>query len=100
MSARCFQNRPSKRIDFDRPHQSSIRRITAANALALVLALTVAAERTRAQGAASDQNPGETLKQLSLAQLGDIEVTTVSKDPRQVQKTPAAVFVITQEDIR
>jgi iron complex outermembrane receptor protein len=40
------------------------------------------------------------LKQLSLEQLGDLDVTSVSKDPQQVQKTPAAVFVITQEDIR
>jgi iron complex outermembrane receptor protein len=47
----------------------------------------------------SQETPGQ-LKKLSLAQLGDLEVTSVSKDPRQVQKTPAAVFVITQEDIR
>jgi iron complex outermembrane receptor protein len=43
---------------------------------------------------------GEPLKQLSLAQLGDVEVTTVSKEPEEVWKTPAAVFVITQDDIR
>jgi len=53
-----------------------------------------------AQATQSNQNPPENLKQLSLEQLGNIEVTTVSKDPRSVQKTPAAVFVITQEDIR
>jgi iron complex outermembrane receptor protein len=46
------------------------------------------------------QNGNGALKQLSLAELGDVEVTSVSKDPRQVQKTPAAIFVITQEDIR
>jgi len=45
------------------------------------------------------ETPGQ-LKKLSLAQLGNIEVTSVSKDLRQVQRTPAAVFVITQEDIR
>jgi iron complex outermembrane receptor protein len=43
---------------------------------------------------------GEPLKQLSLTQLGDVEVTTVSKEPEEVWKTPAAVFVITQDDIR
>jgi iron complex outermembrane receptor protein len=43
--------------------------------------------------------PGN-LKQLSLEQLGDVEVTTVSKQPQQLQQTPAAIFVITQEDIR
>jgi iron complex outermembrane receptor protein len=48
----------------------------------------------------SDQKPAGSLTQLSLEQLGNVEVTTISKDPQQVQKTPAAVFVITQEDIR
>ncbi|MGA8152218.1 MAG: TonB-dependent receptor [Terriglobales bacterium] len=42
----------------------------------------------------------EPLKQLSLAELGNVEVTTMSKEPEEVWKTPAAVFVITQEDIR
>src|SRR6185437_7060524 len=37
---------------------------------------------------------------LSLEQLGDIEVTTVSKSPVKLSQTPAAIYVITQEDIR
>ena len=53
-----------------------------------------------AQDPQKDQNDAGSLKQLSLEQLGDVEVTTVSKDPQQVHKTPAAIFVITQEDIR
>jgi iron complex outermembrane receptor protein len=53
-----------------------------------------------ADGTQSSQGTPGQLKKLSLAQLGDLEVTSVSKDPRQVQKTPAAIFVITQEDIR
>jgi iron complex outermembrane receptor protein len=100
MSASCFQNWPSKEIDFHRPYRSFIRRIATANTLALLLWLMVTGQMTRAQAIASDQKPGENLKQLSLEELGDVEVTTVSKDPQQVQKTPAAVFVITQEDIR
>ena len=47
----------------------------------------------------SGEAPGN-LKKLSLEQLGDIEVTTVSKDPVKVSQTPAAIYVITQEDIR
>src|SRR5277367_1649592 len=43
---------------------------------------------------------GGPLNQLSLTQLGDVEVTTVSKEPEEVWKTPAAVFVVTQDDIR
>jgi iron complex outermembrane receptor protein len=40
------------------------------------------------------------LKSLSLAQLGEVEITTVSKQPEEVWQTPAAVFVVTQDDIR
>ncbi|MGH9545235.1 MAG: TonB-dependent receptor plug domain-containing protein [Terriglobales bacterium] len=47
-----------------------------------------------------EQKNGEPLKQLSLAQLGDVEVTTVSKEPEEVWKIPAAIFVLTNEDIR
>ena len=45
------------------------------------------------------QSPNQ-LKQLSLAELGDVEVTTVAKLPEEVWHTPAAVFVLTQDDIR
>jgi iron complex outermembrane receptor protein len=65
--------------------------------LAFLLSLVGPAEMICAQ---SDQTPTVNLKQLSLEQLGDVEVTTVSKDPQQVLKTSAAIFVITQEDIR
>ncbi len=47
----------------------------------------------------SQDVPG-TLKKLSLEQLGDIEVTSVSKGPVKVSQTPTAIYVITQEDIR
>jgi len=40
------------------------------------------------------------LKQLSLAQLGDVEITTASKEPEQVWRTAAGIYVLTQEDIR
>jgi iron complex outermembrane receptor protein len=50
------------------------------------------------------QQPGpdlqDTLKGLSLEQLGNIEVTTVSKSPVFLARTAAAVYVITQQDIR
>jgi len=39
------------------------------------------------------------LKELSLQQLGEIKVTTATKEPEEVWKTPAAIYVITQEDI-
>lgn len=44
--------------------------------------------------------PTETqLKSMSLEQLGNIDVTTVSKQPEEVWHTPAAVDVLTHEDI-
>jgi iron complex outermembrane receptor protein len=100
MSASCFQNRPSKGIYFHRPYRSAIRGAATANTAALVLLLTVTAKISHAQTTQNNQNPPDSLKQLSLEQLGNVEVTTVSKDPQQVLKTPAAIFVITQEDIR
>jgi outer membrane receptor for Fe3+-dicitrate len=46
------------------------------------------------------QTSEDKLKQLSLEQLGDVEVTSKSKAPEQVWKTAAAIYVITQDDIR
>jgi iron complex outermembrane receptor protein len=40
------------------------------------------------------------LNGLSLEELGNIEVTSVSKGPVKLSQTPAAIYVITQEDIR
>src|SRR5262249_35652931 len=40
------------------------------------------------------------LTQLSLEELANIQVTSVSKEPEKVRKTAAAIFVITQQDIR
>jgi iron complex outermembrane recepter protein len=53
-----------------------------------------------ARASRKDQNEGGSLKQLSLEQLGNLEVTTTSKEPEEVWHTPAAIYVITQEDIR
>src|SRR5260370_38692753 len=47
-----------------------------------------------------DQTTSGPLTQLSLEQLGNVEVTTASKEPEQLRRTPAAIYVIMQEDIR
>src|SRR5579863_3468468 len=39
-------------------------------------------------------------KQLTLEELGNVEVTTVSKEPEEIWKTAAAIYVITNEDIQ
>jgi len=70
-------------------------------AVTLCLLLVVgSAKPSRADGAAEAEASGGRLKQLSLEQLGDTEVTTVSKQPVKIARTPAAVYVLTQEDIR
>jgi iron complex outermembrane receptor protein len=50
--------------------------------------------------AAPAQDEASALKQLSLTDLANVEVTTASKEPEEIWKTPAAVYVLTQDDIR
>jgi iron complex outermembrane recepter protein len=64
----------------------------------LVLACSVVAYaqvRTMPQGVHPQQ-----LKTLSLSELGQIEVTTQSKEPTEVWDTAAPIYVLTGEDIR
>jgi iron complex outermembrane receptor protein len=51
-------------------------------------------------GAGPQDTRARDLKSLSLAQLGDVEVTTQFKEPTEVWNTPAAIYVLTNEDIR
>ncbi|HTA41057.1 MAG TPA: TonB-dependent receptor [Bryobacteraceae bacterium] len=55
-----------------------------------------------APGSAQQTDAGSEgrLKGLSLEELGNIEVVTASKSPVKLSQTPAAVYVITQDDIR
>jgi len=50
--------------------------------------------------AQSASSASRDLTQVSLEDLMNIEVTSVSKKEQKLSKTAAAVFVITQEDIR
>src|SRR5258708_24806472 len=79
---------------------SLLRRIVAANAITLLISLVGPAQQGWAQAAQSNQNPPESLKQLSLEQLGNVEVTTPSKEPEQNGRPPPAVYVITHRSIR
>lgn len=72
----------------------------AVNTIALLICLLGPVQKNWAQASQSDQNPPGNLKQLTLEQLGNVEVTTASKEPAKVSRTPAAIYVITQEDIR
>jgi len=50
--------------------------------------------------AARSQTPERNLADLSLEDLMNIQVTSVSKREQRVSQTAAAIFVITAEDIR
>jgi iron complex outermembrane recepter protein len=50
--------------------------------------------------AAQEQNTLPVLKELSLEQLMDLEVTSVAKKEQRLGETAAAIYVITQEEIR
>jgi iron complex outermembrane receptor protein len=52
------------------------------------------------RGVQHDPQEEEPLKRLSLEQLGNVEVTTASKEPKKLTRPPAAIYVLTQEDIR
>jgi iron complex outermembrane recepter protein len=51
-------------------------------------------------GKQPSENRAQQLKSLTLEQLGNIEVTTQSKEPTQVWDIPAAIYVLTGDDIR
>ena len=76
--------------------------VFAALGLAFLLGWTfhATALKSWAEPPPSGQKTEENLTHLSLEQLGNTEVTTVSKEPVKVARTPAAIYVITQEDIR
>lgn len=68
---------------------------------ALLLVPGASADDPPSQSANPSQGPSPAaLKQLSLEQLSQIEVTTPSKEAEPAFRTAAAIFVITGEDIK
>lgn len=55
--------------------------------------------RALADASESDQNANP-VRQLTLEQLGNVEVTTATKAPERVWNTSAAIYVITNQQIR
>src|SRR5260370_37327979 len=66
---------------------------------AFLLSLMVLPPNSGAQEVNIDQTTPRSLKQLSLEQLGNLEVTTVSKEPEQLQRTVAGIYVLSAECI-
>jgi iron complex outermembrane recepter protein len=80
-------------VRFGQPRQSSNFGV----AVLLLTLLASLAAPLRMNAAQPDQNPA---KNLTLEQLGNVEITTATKEPEQVWNTSAAIFVITREDIK
>jgi len=62
--------------------------------------LTGLVNESRGDSTQKAQKTAGRLTQVSLEELGQIEVTTASKEPVKATRTPAAIYVITQGDIR
>ncbi|HEX5483475.1 MAG TPA: TonB-dependent receptor [Terriglobia bacterium] len=72
--------------------------------IAVLAALGAALTGVRTANCSQEETLAQTgrnpLVNLSLAELGNVRVTTYSKEPEEVWQTPAAIYVLTQEDIR
>jgi iron complex outermembrane receptor protein len=85
---------------FFTPHRQLCRSAAMA-VLALLLAAGAAAAKQDGSGQTQMASNGsqQNLKQMTLEQLGQVEVTTFSKAPAPLHDTPAALYVITRDEI-
>src|SRR4051812_47603114 len=65
-----------------------------------LIPILVASRPAAADASGTDQGSSNPVKQLSLEQLGSIEVTSVTRQPEEVWNTAAAIYVITNDEIR
>jgi len=78
---------------------ADMKTVAAATSLVFTLGLLCVAQPGFAQQ--PDSSPSaEALKKLSIEQLMNLQVTSVSKRPERLSQTASAIQVITQEDIR
>lgn len=75
------------------PRSQALRSLGALGALALGILATLPVR------AADEQSPEDALAGMSLKQLSDVEVTTVSKQAEPLSHAPAAIYVITHDEI-
>ena len=66
----------------------------------LILTLLAPAARSDNFQNVTDKTPPGALKNLTLEQLSQIEVTSPSKEPTPVARSPVAIYVLTGDDIR
>src|SRR3989440_9827361 len=77
---------------------AGMRTVAAATSLVFTLGLVGVVRPGFAQQ--PDSAGPEALKKLSIEQLMNLQVTSVSKRPERLSQTASAIQVITQEDIR
>jgi len=68
--------------------------------LYVFLALMAISFAAPSQNAAASENGVEDLLSMSLEELMNVEVTSAFMKPQSIKEIPAAVYVITQDDIR
>src|SRR5437870_4031873 len=78
---------------------ADMRTVAAATSMVFTLGLLCIAQPGLAQQPDSTLS-AEALKKLSIEQLMNLQVTSVSKRPERLSQTASAIQVITQEDIR
>ena len=81
-------------------HIYPFQRFLASRATVATLAVAILFVCWPSRAWSDTQKPSNPVKQLTLEQLGDVRITTVSKEPEEVWKTAAAIYVITREDIQ
>jgi iron complex outermembrane receptor protein len=91
---------PRRKQRLNRWLQSRLLRRETFATVFLLISIVAQRQWIRAEDAPANRKSSQDLTQLSLEQLGDVKVTTASKEPEEVWQTPAAIYVITQEDIR
>ena len=82
-----------------KPHALSARCLRILLPFSMLALLGTPTTMFAAQTGPSPDRPGD-LSELSLEALMDLEVTSVSRKTQRLANTAAAVFVISQEDIR
>lgn len=76
----------------------SVRRILV-KGVASAVVLTYLGSMARAETSSHPSGPQDSLAELSLEELMNVDVTSVSKSPEKWIDAPAAIYVITREDI-
>jgi iron complex outermembrane receptor protein len=66
----------------------------------LLLAVALASSAHASERTAGDRQQSPEFADLSIEELANIDVTSVSRRPERLQDAPASVFVITADDIR